>query len=163
MSRRTVNKLILVYYFAYDRNYTPNGNFESNVKHLLDHCLSKLPFPAVSTMAVAPKESLDKHFVETQYWQMMQARKSSKSCITEEAMIWYELCQVHYSYKMIFSLIWFIHYIHVPLTVLLSSHCIFVLFFFEGTTEYNFLKEQNRNCQRYIDLSVLKFIHIFKR
>ena len=91
-------------------NYTSNSSFENNLKYLLQSLPSNTYLTGfnitsmgndanrVSGRALCRGDVTDKVC-----WICLEnaSREIMKECKSQEAIIWYELCQVHYSYRIL--------------------------------------------------------------
>uniref|UniRef100_A0A7N2LUE9 Cysteine-rich receptor-like protein kinase 10 n=1 Tax=Quercus lobata TaxID=97700 RepID=A0A7N2LUE9_QUELO len=97
------------------RNYTHNSPFENNLKQLLELLPSNTSVTGFYNTSIG-----DGDYQDTVYGQALcrgdvnstvcqnciqnASQKILTQCKSEDAMIWFELCEVRYSYQMFFSL-----------------------------------------------------------
>ncbi|KAF3960270.1 hypothetical protein CMV_015003 [Castanea mollissima] len=95
------------------RNYTHNSQFENNLKQLLDLLPSNTSVTGFYNTSIGDNpdtvygQALCRGDVNSTVCQNCIQNASQGiliQCKSEDAMIWFELCQVRYSYQMFFSL-----------------------------------------------------------
>lgn len=107
------NDLLYTYCATNARNYTPNSTIENNVKLLLESLSSNTSIYGGfynNTIGNGTDrvygQALCRGDVNSTVCQNCVRDASQeifKGCKTQEAIIWYELCQVHYSFTKFFS------------------------------------------------------------
>ncbi|PQQ15143.1 hypothetical protein Pyn_27904 [Prunus yedoensis var. nudiflora] len=100
------------------RNYTPNSQFENNLKQLLESLSSNTSISGGFYNTTIGNntdrvygQALCRGDVNSTVCRNCVYEASQelfKSCNTNDAMIWYEVCQVRYSFQMFFSLMVYI-------------------------------------------------------
>lgn len=91
-------------------NYTSNSSFENNLKHLLQSLPSNtyltgfnITSMGIDANRVSGRALCRGDVTDKVCWICLEnaSREIMKECKSQEAIIWYELCQVHYSYRIL--------------------------------------------------------------